>query len=418
MLTTGAFNALLKTLEEPPEYVIFILATTDPHKVPVTVISRCQCFEFKRISNTDMFQRIKYICDTENIKIDDEVINKITDISDGCLRDALGYLDKLSSYTDIIKLEDFYEVINIVSRETVDKFIDNLNCKNINDTLDIINNIFENGNDIMIFTQNVMEILKDDLINYYTNGSNKYPIDFDNSLIKLLNDIYIEFKESPNQKILFEVEILNFISKNKIQKNISREIKLSTDVEVEQKTSPDIVDMKMGEDDNNQNNDNDYQLLKPIYINNTFATANKDSKEIILKCWSKLQSYTLDSKFGKTAMFLMDATVRAVGKEYMIISYKYESGITDGILMLKKIQNLLFELSGLNYKLALLTESEWNKEKQVFIENRNNKIIYELMDEVNVKTHNKVDSVKKEVTIKKSKKTDAKSLFGDSVIEV
>ena len=100
MLSTGAFNALLKTLEEPPEHVIFILATTDFYKVPATIVSRCQCIEFKNIDDNSMFERLKEISKLEKIKIDDDAINEIVKNSNGGLRDAIGLLDKLNSFVD------------------------------------------------------------------------------------------------------------------------------------------------------------------------------------------------------------------------------------------------------------------------------------------------------------------------------
>ena len=98
MLSIGAFNALLKTLEEPPEHVIFILATTDPQKIPNTIISRCQTFQFKKISPNDIKQMLKKIALNEKIEIEDDVLTSIASASDGGLRDAIGLLDKLSSY--------------------------------------------------------------------------------------------------------------------------------------------------------------------------------------------------------------------------------------------------------------------------------------------------------------------------------
>ena len=124
MLSIGAFNALLKTLEEPPEHVIFILATTDLHKVPTTIISRCQCFEFHRISNVNIVSRLKYICEAENIRIEDNVLEMIANLSDGGLRDAVGMLDKLNAYSNSsITIDDFEKVNGIVSKEQNIQFL-------------------------------------------------------------------------------------------------------------------------------------------------------------------------------------------------------------------------------------------------------------------------------------------------------
>ena len=126
MLSIGAFNALLKTLEEPPEHVIFILATTDPQKVPETIISRCQCFSFQRISIDMLIQRLEYVCNCENIKIDNEVLREIAVAADGGMRDSLGMLDKLSSYTDDLITMDIYTELNgLITKKDLKMFSDN-----------------------------------------------------------------------------------------------------------------------------------------------------------------------------------------------------------------------------------------------------------------------------------------------------
>ena len=99
MLSMGAFNALLKTLEEPPKHVIFILATTEPQKVPLTILSRCQMYEFKPIPSSKIAENLKMICKNEKIKITDEALSKITEYSNGGMRDAIGLLDQLNAYS-------------------------------------------------------------------------------------------------------------------------------------------------------------------------------------------------------------------------------------------------------------------------------------------------------------------------------
>ena len=117
MLSNQAFNALLKTLEEPPSHVIFILATTEPHKIPETILSRCQRYDFKKISEKDIYERIKYICKEEKIEIEEEAIKLISKVSDGGLRDSISLLDQLIAYTnDVINVNDVNDVYGIISK--------------------------------------------------------------------------------------------------------------------------------------------------------------------------------------------------------------------------------------------------------------------------------------------------------------
>ena len=143
MLTVGAFNALLKTLEEPPAHVIFILATTDPHKVPITILSRCQRFDFKKLSEESILQKLEYICEKENIEIDPTALHEISILGDGSLRDAISLLDQVIAYTtEKITLNDIYDVNGTISEKEV---YDLLKCSingDLNNVIFFFTNIF------------------------------------------------------------------------------------------------------------------------------------------------------------------------------------------------------------------------------------------------------------------------------------
>ena len=167
MLSAGAFNALLKTLEEPPKHVIFILATTEIQKVPLTIISRCQNFEFKSIPKTLMVEKIKYICNSENIKITDEAINQICVDSAGGLRDAIGLLDQLNSYSNSdIKLEDVLLLNGRISEEQIKELFDNIYNKNINRLFELSDSFDELGKDYTFICEDIINYLKNNLIDY------------------------------------------------------------------------------------------------------------------------------------------------------------------------------------------------------------------------------------------------------------
>jgi len=123
MLTIGAFNALLKTLEEPPKHAVFILATTEPHKIPTTILSRCQRFDFKKINSEKMNQYLANILKKEKIDFDNRALEEIIKLSDGGMRDALSLLDKVISYSNgKINLSDIYEVSGLISEEEIIDF--------------------------------------------------------------------------------------------------------------------------------------------------------------------------------------------------------------------------------------------------------------------------------------------------------
>ena len=170
MLSTGAFNALLKTLEEPPKHVKFILATTEPQKLPATILSRCQRFDFKRISNNDIVKRLKTICEKSKINITDDALNIIAVLSEGAMRDAISILERCTGeqqgiinediVRDLIgipKVTQIYMVVNTIINYNVDELINNIR--------DAINQ----GKDIDNFLWEVIKYIKDILV-YKSNG--------------------------------------------------------------------------------------------------------------------------------------------------------------------------------------------------------------------------------------------------------
>ena len=165
MLSTGAFNALLKTLEEPPEHVVFILATTEPHKILPTILSRCQRYDFTKLSDNDIRNRLKDVLTKEGITYNEEAINIIISLADGGMRDALSILDQVLAYSGN-KL-DVQDILNIFALESKEEKIALLHSVIKRDTADVlqrIKNYISLGIDIKRLTDDLLIILKDILI--------------------------------------------------------------------------------------------------------------------------------------------------------------------------------------------------------------------------------------------------------------
>ncbi len=161
MLSIGAFNALLKTLEEPPPHVKFILATTDVHKLPATILSRCQRFDFHRITPENISARLKYVAESENIKLDDDAAILISRIADGALRDALSILDRCTGITDHVTSEVVSNAAGLAGKDYLFDLVDNINKNNPSDVLSLIEKLHNDSCD--------MERLCSELINHYRN---------------------------------------------------------------------------------------------------------------------------------------------------------------------------------------------------------------------------------------------------------
>ena len=231
MLSAGAFNALLKTLEEPPSHVIFILATTDPQKIPATIHSRCQRFDFKRILPQEMFAAIKKYMDNENIKITDEAINYIIRMSDGAMRDALSILDQCISFYfgEEITLQKVTEIIGTVDDKICCDFVNLLCEKETEKVLNMINKIVMDGKDINQFLSTLILFLRDVVIYKGTGDLDSWVerqdifrnlnLTFANG-IKLLEDfsrLQNGLKYAINPKVLFEILCIKLCSNTQMQ---------------------------------------------------------------------------------------------------------------------------------------------------------------------------------------------------------
>ncbi len=207
MLSTGAFNALLKTLEEPPAHAIFILATTEPHKIPATILSRCQRFDFRGVGNKEIISRINFIAKEENIKIADEAIELIAECAEGGMRDALSLLDEAISFAgDMVKVEDVYQVSGAVN---LDNMLDVAECildKDSGKVLTALEKIIDLGKEIPKICNDLISFYRDMLI-YKNNPKGEKALYNNKDFIKLA-------KKTSNQKIYFYLNVLNEAQNN------------------------------------------------------------------------------------------------------------------------------------------------------------------------------------------------------------
>ena len=230
MLSTGAFNALLKTLEEPPEHVKFILATTEPQKLPATILSRCQRFDFKKISNEDIKERLLKVSDEINIKIDEDALNTIAVLSEGAMRDALSILERCLQDGDTeITDEKIKDLVGIPKFEYIYKVVKSILNKNSDGALEVTQEIINEGKDLYNFLWEMIKYVKDILL-YKSNGklelynqdeickieelsqnTSKEELYY---LIKELSEVENNIKWSTQKTIMFQAEIIKLTISN------------------------------------------------------------------------------------------------------------------------------------------------------------------------------------------------------------
>ena len=392
MLSISAFNALLKTLEEPPSHVIFILATTEFYKVPATIVSRCQCLSFTRIKTSSIEARLKEIANLEKIPITNEAIHEIAVYSDGGMRDALGMLDKLSSYSlEKITLNDFLSINGLISKTDLDDFIQSILSKNNEEVIQKLNQFDELGYDFSKLIEMLMKETRDLLVNNYILKTEKYnSLDLSN-LIICLNETYNMLKEAANRRIIFEVKLLSFMNTSKntiIPKTVAKNAEvepLPTDKEKLKNISQEIPKkeefaLPTQKTPGNKNNyEKKYQIdehIKHQRINNTFALASKLLKNIVLTNWKNLNNYLTDLKYGEVAGLLKDCEVGVVSNTNMILVSKYESVIEKVYENYTIVLELLKKIQDNDYVIVLLNETDFQNEVLNYKEHMHDKNYY------------------------------------------
>lgn len=217
MLTTAAFNALLKTLEEPPAHVIFILATTEIHKIPSTILSRCQRFEFKNLSQQQLVERLKYISKTENIDIEAKAIEKIATLAKGGLRDAISILDQVSNYSEKITLNNILEVTSSIGENEILEFYKKLILGDINSSLLMYNNFVEQAKDTKLLLNDLINITRDVIVykSLKDRAYTGYNIEqLDDAIGTISFDYFyeiIEYLSQTEQYIRFSTEYMSYM---------------------------------------------------------------------------------------------------------------------------------------------------------------------------------------------------------------
>lgn len=363
MMTTSAFNALLKTLEEPPSYVVFILCTTEPYKLLPTIISRCQRYEFKKIDEKDLTKLIKNVLSKEDINADEDSIRLVVELANGGARDALSLLDQIIAYSgnNIVSqdIEKIFGLTSATEKITLLKYI------HANDTLNVLNkyqNFIARNVDVSRLVNELLNVLKDALIYLKTNNlelltstslnSVKELASFlneseINSYIDLLMECNKEFKISNNPLFTFEIYLLKLSSLNNSKPEITKKelvkevinkqpqkeiieekVEIAPKQEVKKtvvkpailQKNPAEVDLKKINLDSSglSNFISDDNLIKLLSI------AKKDLRTKIASLWPNLENYLDDKKYGPFATILMDSSLFAVTDKHIIIVNNYD----------------------------------------------------------------------------------------------
>lgn len=399
MMTSGAFNALLKTIEEPPAHVIFIFATTEPNKVLPTIISRCQRFDFNKVSMHDIKYRLFVVCKNEGIEIDENGLTLIAQLADGGMRDALSILDQCVAYcSSHIDVNDIRKIYGVVTSEDIGKLFYSVYKKDVDSFVKDIQKYSDMGMDIKRLTADFIHMLKDSLILDYSENSTlvsdmnkdmirKYfklaPINFRIKCMEELMDTYNKYTYASNALDYLEASLLKISSysyESKIHiidsdyndfKEIEEEENYETSYD-DTSDNSDIIEKNIQKDDNNgvlekfeisdvsretlkqSENTNNKIILNDEFVIQLLVGATKMERSIDTNKFNNIGQFISSLEFGKYAATLRNSSIMASGSNYIVVCVSNE-------IFAKQINE--FEL---NYGYEDFMEVLLGKAKKVF----------------------------------------------------
>ena len=418
MLTVGAFNALLKTLEEPPEHIIFVLATTDPQKIPETILSRCQRFDFKKISTSSIVNNLKKISEKENIDIEKQALIEIARLSDGGMRDSVGMLDQARAYTDEkITVEDIHAINGTLTETDLEEILNAVLENNLEIILKNTDKYNEKGKNFTKLIEEFINYLRNVLL--YKKVPKYFKENHENvenyekiaetadernlfHYIEILNKYSNEMKNTNNTKLMFELAFIQMISENTnqvipivenkiepkfemkkvqpVENSNQKIVDNKDDIQLQEKKLEENVENSKDEPIQKEKNpklEEFIEYIKKIRIDNTLAKFNKKEMiEIKNKLQDKLNEHLMNPDYSHQASMLLDGTLKAASEENLIFMYKTSRISHKFNENLISIEAALENAMQKKYNLIAVDPNEWEIIKDEF-NNKKRKFEYQ-----------------------------------------
>ena len=369
MLSAGAFNALLKTLEEPPSHVVFILATTEVYKIPITILSRCQRLDFKKISENDMTNYLKIICQKEKINCTEEALDEIYNLSEGCLRDALSILDQLLKSSSEINMDTVLERYELISTKTIDELLSATKNGNVKTIIETIDQLMTNGYNVQRLIRRLIVHIEKECINIKLKNQKKYSYQMLKKLIFSLNELYTESRINDNTYTMLKIAFLDSIEDEIKHENVRTTV-------TNQPKQMGIIDIR---------------------INNCFVEANKQALKQLLDFWNNIDKKT------KIDIDINEYKPVASSGKYAIFVSEDESLVDLFNIKKEQIENF-FQKSNMAIKVISIVEERWMQEKNKYKENIKRGVKYNYVDEPMIKPKEEDETIKQ--------------IFDDEIVEV
>ncbi|WP_026568950.1 MULTISPECIES: DNA polymerase III subunit gamma/tau [Sediminibacillus] len=396
MLSMGAFNALLKTLEEPPKHVIFILATTEPHKIPLTIISRCQRFDFKRITPSSIVERMQTIVEAEGIKTTREALESVALSAEGGMRDALSLLDQAISYSeDEVSLEDVLAVTGSVSQEKLTLVTEAMYRQEIQQALRYVDDLIQEGKDPGRFVFDLIYYLRDlllyqsapDLENILERAlltdsfkqlAAEVNADWIQEAIRQLNECQQEIKWTNSPKVFIEIAVLNISDQQKASSGTSAEAvdkltrKLAQLEKEMQEVKKNGVAVQHADAPSPAQPRPQQRATKNSYkipferIRQVLKEASKTELKNVQSQWANFMNM-LKKQSAPAHATIQNSKPRAASSQALVVAFKYEIHCSLALDHKQAIESLLAEVIGKSLTVIPIPEANWQELREEYI---------------------------------------------------
>lgn len=402
MLTQGAFNALLKTLEEPPSHVIFILATTEAHKVIPTIISRCQRYDFVRVSTKDIQTRLEEVLKAEKIKFDPEATRLISQLADGGVRDALSILEQVIAYSnDELNTSHVNDIYGIATTQDKLRLLDAIISHNVSELMNEIEFIATKNIDIKRLTNDLMELIKESVVYSYTKEEkllSKLSVEEAQSLsriqpkigLKMIEDLMDtaeKYRSASDLMAYFEIGLLKVMGHLFEKENVFKKLEVvktneksvvKEEVKAAELAAKVIEEAVVEVDDKVEFEEKDFDLKKDTKLSSEplsadkivelFVSGDKVMRTKLHEQWRIVNDYKLDLKYGRCATLLDKTIIRACNNDFIAVSHVDNDLVSEiNSEDLKSLfSDFLATLFGQKRRLMAMSEDHYNEAVELF----------------------------------------------------
>ncbi len=383
MMTQSAFNALLLTLEEPPKHAVFIMATTNVESVPITILSRCQRFNFKKFTIEEIKEQIVSVCNKENIKISDEAALEIAYLSEGGMRDALSLVDQLSANDEEISIDSIFANYGSISNKFVNDVVSSFENKDALLLSNYISELQSSSADYKIFIKKLINVLSKYAVNI---KSGTYDGNLTYSQIKNvvfdLNDCMNKININIDPYVLIELALLNSFdcSNSNVSSSVDVASKKIDEILNRPKEEKKTINNSGDEEDNLSVDDDGFlSKLKRVRVNNCFVEAQKDELLKFKKIWDGCKN--IETFAPDILSMVIDTDVVASSSKYVILTSKLDSNVNNINRRIFEIEDALEKKINTKLSLVCLSDDEWITVKKEYIANLKKGIKYNMMED-------------------------------------